>query len=274
MTAVRLLISIFVCIVIMAADLVRAEDRKLTVFAAGSLREALGAIAEDFGGAHKIQIRTEFGPSGRMRERIERGEQADLFASADIGHARTLVEQGRAIVMAMFARNSICALGPKELGLAEATIVDKLLDRATRIGSSTPKVDPLGDYTVELYHRISQEHAGAADDLMARSTIIEAPSGGPRPRSGDAFADVLQERRVDLEILYCSGRDRFARLLPTATMTSFPPGLQVGPEYALSLLKGADPLAAEFALYMLSPEGQAVFDRFGFVPVALPKANR
>ena len=258
----------------MAADLVRAEDRKLTVFAAGSLREALGAIAHDFGAAHKIQVRTEFGPSGRMRERIEHGERVDLFASADIGHARTLVEYNLAAVMAMFARNSVCALAPEQLGLKEATIVDKLLDQATRIGISTPKIDPLGDYTVEVFNRIEHEHAGAADDLMARSTVIEAPRGGPQPRSGDAFADALQEKRVDLEILYCSGRDRFAKLLPTATMTLFPPELQVGPEYALALLKGADPLAAELALYMLSPEGQAVFDRFGFLPVALPKANR
>lgn len=259
MRAVRLLISISVCIAIMATDLVRAEDRKLTVFAAGSLREALGAISDDFGVAHKIQIRTEFGPSGRMRERIERierGEQADLFASADIGHARTLVKQGRATVMAMFARNSICVLAPESLGLTEAAIVDKLLDRATRIGISTPKVDPLGDYTVELYHRISQEHAGAADGLMTRSTVIEVPSGGPQPRSGDSFADALQDRRVDLEILYCSGRDRFARLLSTATMIPVPPGLQVGPEYALAVLKDGDPLAAELALYILSPKGR------------------
>ena len=42
---VRLLITISVCIIIMATGLVRAEDRKLTVFAAGSLCEALGAIA-------------------------------------------------------------------------------------------------------------------------------------------------------------------------------------------------------------------------------------
>jgi molybdate transport system substrate-binding protein len=76
---VRLLITISVCIIIMATGLVRAEDRKLTVFAAGSLREALGVIAEDFEAAHKIQIRTEFGPSGRLRERIERGEHADLL---------------------------------------------------------------------------------------------------------------------------------------------------------------------------------------------------
>jgi molybdate transport system substrate-binding protein len=171
MSAVRRLIGISVCVVIMAAGLVRAEDRELTAFAAGSLREALGVIAEDFGAVHKIRIRTEFGPSGRLRERIERGEHADLFASADIGHARTLVEQGRATVIAMFARNSICALAPEGLGLTEATIVDKLLDKATKIGISTPKADPLGDYTVEVYHRISQDHAGAADGLMSRSTV-------------------------------------------------------------------------------------------------------
>jgi hypothetical protein len=40
----RLLIGISVCVVIMTDGLVRAEDRKLTVFAAGSLCEALGAI--------------------------------------------------------------------------------------------------------------------------------------------------------------------------------------------------------------------------------------
>jgi hypothetical protein len=51
---------------------------------------------------------------------------------------------------------------------------------------------------------------------MARSTVIQVPPGDPRPSAGDAFADALQEKRVDLEIIYCSGRDRFARSLPTA----------------------------------------------------------
>jgi hypothetical protein len=41
----HLVIGISVCVVIMTAGLVRAEDRKLTVFAAGSLRDARGATA-------------------------------------------------------------------------------------------------------------------------------------------------------------------------------------------------------------------------------------
>jgi molybdate transport system substrate-binding protein len=163
-SAVRLLIGISVCVVIMAAGLVRAEDRELTVFAAGSLREAIGAIAEDFGAAHKLQIRTEFGPSGRMRERIERGEQADLFASADIGHARTLVEQGRATVMAMFARNSICALAPEGLGLTEATIVDSCSIR--RPESASPRPWSIRSATIP-----SRFITGSAENMPARQTI-------------------------------------------------------------------------------------------------------
>lgn len=228
------LFVIFTSLAMLIAHNIRAEDRALTVFAAGSLREAFSAIAKDFGAAHKIQVRTEFGPSGRMRERMEHGEQADLFASADIGHARTFVEDGRAVVMAMFARNSICVLAPEQLGLAEATVVPKLLDRSTRIGISTPKIDPLGDYTVELYSRIARSHAGEAQNLMERSTVIETPPAGSPPPSRDAFADALREGRVDLAIVYCSGRDRYTRLLPKAALVSLPPEFQVGPEYALA----------------------------------------
>jgi molybdate transport system substrate-binding protein len=264
----------FIC-AIMTGAAVGAEDREgLTVFGAGSLREALSEITRNFGAAHGLQIRAEFGPSGRMRERIERGERVDLFGSADIGHARAIVEHGFASVMVMFARNTICALAPKRLDLGDARIVDELLDKATRIGISPPKIDPLGDYTVELYNRMGQEHAGAAGDLMARSTVIDAPPGSRPPRSGDANIDALQDGRIDVAIVYCSGRERYARLLPAAELIPLPSRWQVGPEYALAVLNDADRRAADLALYMLSPEGQAVFAQYGFVPVALPTAGR
>ncbi len=47
----------------------RAQD--LVLYGAGSLREAMGQIAGDFGAAHGLTVKTQFGPSGRMRERIE-----------------------------------------------------------------------------------------------------------------------------------------------------------------------------------------------------------
>ncbi len=88
----------------------RADD--LVVYGAGSLREAIGQIAAEFGQAHGLAVTTQFGPSGRMRERIENGERVDLFASADVGHARKLVQDGRASVMAVFVRNTLCLHSP------------------------------------------------------------------------------------------------------------------------------------------------------------------
>jgi ABC-type molybdate transport system substrate-binding protein len=70
----------------MTGSVASADD--LVVYGAGSLREAVGQIASQFGQARGISVKTEFGPSGRMRERIEQGEHVDLFASADVGHAR------------------------------------------------------------------------------------------------------------------------------------------------------------------------------------------
>jgi len=50
---------------------------------------------------------------------------------------------------------------------------------------------------------------------------------------------------------------------------AFAPGLQVGPEYGMTVLSAA-PAAARFALFVMSEPGQAILARHGLIPVALP----
>jgi molybdate transport system substrate-binding protein len=246
----------------------RADD--LVVYGAGSLREAIGQIATEFGRSHGLTVTTQFGPSGRMRERIEKGERVDLFTSADVGHARKLVEDGRASVMTVFVRNTVCLLSPAKFGATPATVLDKLVAPGVRVGMSPPKVDPLGDYTERLFGLIDRLHPGGAAAIQARSVILDTPPGSPPPKSGDADADAILDGRVDVAIVYCSSRDRYARLLPEATVVEFPPELQVGPEYGMAVLKDAQPAALLLALTILSPEGQKVMAKLGFKPLALP----
>lgn len=248
-----------------------ARAAELVVYGAGSLREAVGEIARAYGAAHGVEIRTEFGPSGRMRERIERGERVDLFTSADIGHARKLVTDGRASAMAMFARNTLCVLAPRHLALSSDTVTDRLLDPGTRIGISPARIDPLGDYTVELFDRIGAVHPGSRSGLDMRSVVIDAPPGSPPSRTGNIDVDALQDGRIDLDIVYCSGRARYAQLMPDGVLTALSADLQVGPEYGLAVMKDAHPQAVNLALTILSPEGQRVLASRGLVPVALPR---
>ena len=49
------------------------RPRKIVLFGAGSLREAMTAIAADYTNATGVAVRTQFGPSGLMREKIEAG---------------------------------------------------------------------------------------------------------------------------------------------------------------------------------------------------------
>jgi ABC-type molybdate transport system substrate-binding protein len=121
----------------------RADD--LVIYGAGSLRESVGQIAKEFGLAHGLVVTTQFGPpSGRMRERIEKGDRVDLFASADIGHARKLVDDGRASVMAVFARNTVCLLSPAKFGATSETALDSCSLPGCASVSRRPRLIRLG----------------------------------------------------------------------------------------------------------------------------------
>src|SRR5262249_1087513 len=186
----------------MTSSMACADD--LVVYGAGSLREAIGQIASEFGHDHGITVKTQFGPSGRMRERIEKGEQVDLCTSADVGHARRLVEDGRASVMALFVRNTVCLLSPAKFGATTQTALDKLLDPGVHVGISPPRIDPLGDYTERLFRLIDQLRPGSGAAIQARAVILDTPPGAPPPRSGDTDVDAIRDGRVDAAIVYCS----------------------------------------------------------------------
>lgn len=83
-----LLISILVSI----GSVMAAEPLELR--AAGSLKAAMGDIVQAFEKDMGQAVVAQFGPSGLLRERIESGENVDLFASANMKHPQTLQAKG------------------------------------------------------------------------------------------------------------------------------------------------------------------------------------
>jgi molybdate transport system substrate-binding protein len=259
--------SVLVSALCLAAMTGTARTQSLHVLAAGSLREVVGEIAEHYNAAAGIVITADFGPSGVLRERIEKGETADLFASADMGHPLKLLADGRATRVDMFTRNALCGFAVPKAGLTTANFLDRLLDPAVTLGTSTPKADPAGDYTWAMFHRAEAIHPGAYAILDQKAQKIV---GGPGPTSGDPVAEALTAGRIEVMIGYCSGRKRMVAAVSDLQVVEVPKEIATGPEYGLAILKGAAPQAADFALYMLSPEGQQIFAQFGFAPVGLP----
>jgi molybdate transport system substrate-binding protein len=65
------------------------------VYAAGSLVAPLKQAIKAAGLDASQVADPVFGPSGGLRERIEKGEAVDLYLSADMGHPQTLANRGR-----------------------------------------------------------------------------------------------------------------------------------------------------------------------------------
>jgi molybdate transport system substrate-binding protein len=58
----------------------------LQLYAAGSLKAALSEVASSYEKIYKTKVATKFGPSGLLTTAIEGGENADVFASANMAH--------------------------------------------------------------------------------------------------------------------------------------------------------------------------------------------
>jgi molybdate transport system substrate-binding protein len=266
-------LGLILAAVVLAGSSGGVMAQTLTLYAAGSLREAMTEIARDYGAARHVEVKTEFGPSGILRERIERGEKGDVFASADLGHPIKLTQDGRAEGTLLFARNAVCAASHRDLGLSTATLLDRLLGPAvTTIGTSSPKNDPLGDYTLTMFHRAEAVRSGAEKALLAKSKEIFGGAGNNAPVGGvDPVVARLTDGTASVVFIYCSGRERLTAQMADLALTPLPEALEVGPEYGLTVLKGAGEGARDLALFILSLDGQAILAKRGFTPVALPR---
>ncbi len=143
---------------IVALAMTPAMAEEVTLFAAGSLKAALSEVAKDYSTAYGVPVDTSFGPSGLVRERIEAGEAAHVFASANMRHPRTLESAGKG-------------------------------------GTSTPKADPSGDYAFELFDKSG--HAGTLKAKALQLTGGPDSTKPPEGRNNYAWvldsdqADVL-----------------------------------------------------------------------------------
>lgn len=239
----------------------------ISLYAAGSLKAALSEVAQGYTETYGTPVPTQFGPSGLMRARIEAGEVAHVFASANMRHPRTLEGAGKGGPVALFARNRLCALARPGLQVSTDTLLEVMLAEDTRLGTSTPNADPSGDYAFELFER-----SGHAETLGSKALqLTGGPDSAPPPEGRNAYAWVLDSDQADLFLTYCTNAVLARQEVPALRMVQVPEALSVGADYGLIVLDGAPAEAWRLALYILSPAGQAVLADYGFDTAALPE---
>lgn len=235
------------------------------VYAAGSLRGVLTAIAKDYEASTGQAITLTFGASGLLRERIEKGEGAQVFASADNDHPQRLARQGGWQAPTPFVRNTLCALTSDKISATPGTALATLLRPDVRVGTSTPKSDPSGDYTWSLFEKAGTVQPGAYATLNAKALKLAGASDSPKaPEGRGTYGWIMDTGQADVFLTYCTNAVAAQQEVPRLKVVSLPPELQVGAIYGLTVRTTAPPAAAAFATALLAPKAQATFSRFGF----------
>lgn len=243
------------------------SDSALRVYAAGSLREPFSDIAKNYETATGTRVALTFGASGLLRERIEKGEPAQVFASANMQHPSVLAASAAWQTPARMVRNTLCALVNPLANVTTANLLDRMLNSSIKLGTSTPKADPSGDYAWDLFRLADSVSPGAYAALDAKALKLTGAASSPQPPAGSrvkgTYAWLMDEGQADIFLTYCTNAISARKEVPRLNVVAVGAALEVGAAYGLTAKTG-DAAAAHFAQYLLSPAAQGVFTNFGF----------
>ncbi|SOB96450.1 molybdate ABC transporter substrate-binding protein [Stappia indica] len=242
-----------------------ADTAPVHLHAAGSLKSAMTDIADAFAEASGTKVERAFGPSGLLRERIEGGEKAEVFASANMAHPRRLAEAGKAAPVVLFARNRLCALVQPDVETDSDGLLATMLREDIRVGTSTPKADPSGDYAFQAFDKAEAVTAGATETLKAKALqLTGGKDSEPAPEGRNPYGWVMESGKADIFLTYCTNALLARQEVEALRIVHLPSALAVGADYGLTVMDGASGDAWKLALYILSPAGQEILADYGF----------
>ena len=140
-----------------------------------------------------------------------------------------------------------------------------MLDPAVRVGTSTPKADPSGDYAFALFAKAEAFKPGARAALEGKALqLTGGPASEKAPAGRNQYAWVMENGKADVFLTYCTNAVLARKDLPALQIVQIAPELNVSAEYGMIVLKDAPASATKLAQFILGEEGQAILVKHGF----------
>jgi molybdate transport system substrate-binding protein len=248
-TSFLFLLSLCPALLLSCAPVVAEAD--VRVFAAASLKNALDAIAADYGTRTGKTVSVSYAASSALARQIEQGAPADLFFSADLdwmdyldgrgelkGGTRRKLLGNRIIVVAP-------ATGAKPLELQPGALAAALA--GGRLAVANVASVPAGRYA-----KAALENLGLWSEVRTRLAETE------NVRAALTF---VARGEAPLGIVYGTDAKAEPRV---ALVAAFPEGSHPPILYPVALTRDARPAAADFLTHLASGASAAVFAREGF----------
>ena len=227
----------------------------ITVFAAASLTEAFGELADAFETAHPgVTVRLSFSGSATLRTQVLEGAPADVFASASPYEVEELDAAGLVIEERRFAANSLVVAAAE--GATGISSFGNLAEPSLRLVLAAEDV-PAGRYARELVALVDLD--GAFGSGFAERVFANVRSNETNVRAALAKVELGE---ADAAIVYTTDLAAADGVRAVAVPDRFP----TSTEYRIALLAESE-MARAFVGFVTSPEGAAILARHGFWPL-------
>lgn len=238
-----------------------AATGNLTVYAAASLQDVFKEIGTTFETQHPgTTVRFSFAGSQQLAEQIGLGAPADVFASANKRLMDVVVKAGRVNEQdaRVFAQNRLVVVFPKGNPAGIERLQD-LSKSGLKLVLAAPAV-PVGAYSLEFLKKASaQPEFGTTYSPTVLANVVSYEADVRAVFSKVALGE------ADAGIVYSS--DVLADKAKDVGTIDIPNDLNTVASYPIAPLKDSPnlPLATAFVDYVLSPEGQTVLRKHGFL---------
>jgi len=229
----------------------------LLVFAAASLHAVFTELSALFQAQRPgARVTLQFAASPQLREQIEQGAPADVFAAASSDEPRRLVERGLLLGDPVpFARNTIVLAVPLQDPARIASLAD-LARPGVRLVIAAAEV-PVGRYA----RAVLAGYARATGDATYLARVLANVASFETSARGVAAKVELGE--ADAGLVYATDVIDAARKLRALDI---PAALQPAVEYSMAVVRASrTPAQAQaFVTYVRSDAGLRVLAAFGF----------
>ena len=224
----------------------------LMVSAAASLTNAFKEIAQSYEAQHPgTKVSSNFGASGALLQQMSKGAPVDVFASADQETMDMAEKQGLVASNDRhdFVRNTLVLIVPTDSKIALRRLEDLGQAAIQRVAIGNPASVPVGRYT---------RHALEAVKLWP---VVEAKA--INTQNVRQSLDYVARGEVDAGFVYATD----AAIMKDKIKVAFNVPLDVAISYpiAKTLSSANAEEAKRFVAFVLSPAGQAILAKYGFL---------
>lgn len=233
---------------------------ELTIFTATSLTDAFKDMAAEIEKANPSpKLTFNFAGSPTLRTQLAQGARADVFAAADEPNMGGAQKDGTITgEPQIFARNLLVVVVPAKNPAGIHTVQDLAKPNIKLV--LTNKDVPVGNYARQALEKMSHDPAFGTD--FSKRVLANLVSEETNVRQ---VASKVQLGEADAGIVYST--DVTPALRDAVRVIQIPQEFNVIAKYPIAVVKGANNEAGAraFIAYVLSPVGQAILARHGFL---------